>query len=133
MRALVFEGPGRLALREVPRPEPGAGEVLVRVGHPIGHECCVAVAAIGAGSLVPSELNAIHYQQLHVSGASESRRRDFAEAIALVSNGRLDLSRLITHRLPLEKYQEAFKLAADGSAIKVAFDMIANFGMRIAN
>src|ERR671937_1842207 len=32
MRAVVVERPGAAALRRVPRPEPGPGEVLVRVG-----------------------------------------------------------------------------------------------------
>ncbi|WP_158086690.1 alcohol dehydrogenase catalytic domain-containing protein, partial [Brevirhabdus pacifica] len=32
MKALVYEGECNLALREVPRPLPGAGEVLIRVG-----------------------------------------------------------------------------------------------------
>ena len=64
MRALRFHGPGDLRLEEVPRPEPGPGDVLVRVevaltdgtdlkafrrGHPVllgdlpspfGHEFC---------------------------------------------------------------------------------------------
>lgn len=31
MRAAVFEGPGKIRLREVPRPEPGPGEALVRI------------------------------------------------------------------------------------------------------
>jgi threonine dehydrogenase-like Zn-dependent dehydrogenase len=33
MRALVVEAPGRCEVREVPRPSPGPGEVLVRVSH----------------------------------------------------------------------------------------------------
>ncbi len=31
MRAAVFEGKGKIAIREVPRPEPGVGEALVKV------------------------------------------------------------------------------------------------------
>ncbi len=73
MRAVVVDRPGAAALRRVPRPEPGPGEVLVRVGaagicgsdvevlegrrparyvrYPIipGHEWAGTVAAVGAG------------------------------------------------------------------------------------
>ena len=31
MRALIFHGPGDVRLEEVPRPEPGPGDALVRV------------------------------------------------------------------------------------------------------
>ena len=72
MRALVSEGPERLQLREVPTPEPGPGDVLVRVsvaltcatdfklarrGHPkiphpltLGHEFAGVVERAGAGA-----------------------------------------------------------------------------------
>jgi 2-desacetyl-2-hydroxyethyl bacteriochlorophyllide A dehydrogenase len=73
MRAVVVERPGAAALRRVPRPDPGRGEVLVRVGaagicgsdvevlegrrparfvrYPIipGHEWAGTVAAVGPG------------------------------------------------------------------------------------
>jgi L-iditol 2-dehydrogenase len=71
MRALVCEGPGQVALREVPEPEAGRGEVVVRVeatltcgtdlkllrrGHPkvpfptvLGHEFCGLVVRVGEG------------------------------------------------------------------------------------
>ena len=72
MRALVCDGPERVALREVATPEPGPGEVLVRVavaltcatdfkllrrGHPkipfpltLGHEFAGRIERAGAGS-----------------------------------------------------------------------------------
>jgi len=72
MRALVSEGPERLALREVATPRPGPGEVLVRVlvaltcatdfklvkrGHPripfpltLGHEFAGVVETAGSGA-----------------------------------------------------------------------------------
>jgi L-iditol 2-dehydrogenase len=73
VRALVCDGPERVALREVATPEPGPGEVLVRVGvaltcatdfklvkrgHPkipfpltLGHEFAGAVEKAGAGAM----------------------------------------------------------------------------------
>ena len=71
MRALIFHGPGDVRLEEVPRPEPGPGDVLVQVevaltdgtdakafhrGHPVllgqppspfGHEFCGVDVATG--------------------------------------------------------------------------------------
>jgi L-iditol 2-dehydrogenase len=73
MRAVVFHGPGDLRDEELPIPEPGAGEVVLRVdaaltcgtdvkvrrrGHPVmiprvptvfGHEFAGTVVAVGAG------------------------------------------------------------------------------------
>jgi L-iditol 2-dehydrogenase len=73
MRAQVFHGPGDLRLEDVPAPEPGPGEVVVRVeaaltcgtdvktlrrGHPVmiprvptvfGHELAGTVTAVGRG------------------------------------------------------------------------------------
>lgn len=75
MRACLFLGPGRLELREVPRPEPGPGEVVVRVratglcgsdlrvyrgekgaraGVALGHEFAGEVAALGEGVAGPA-------------------------------------------------------------------------------
>jgi len=68
MRGIVFQGERRLEIREFPDPQPGPGEVVVRMGasgicgsdlHPYrasrvqtnisGHEPCGSVAALGPG------------------------------------------------------------------------------------
>jgi alcohol dehydrogenase len=70
MRAAVFQGKGRIGLREVPRPAPGVGEALIKVtltticgtdvhilkgeypvreGLVVGHEPVGIIAALGAG------------------------------------------------------------------------------------
>jgi L-iditol 2-dehydrogenase len=67
--------------------------------------------------------NVIHYQQITVTGAPESRRQDYRQAVSLVSRGGVDPSPLITHRFPFEAHEEAFRVAADGSALKVVFDL----------
>src|SRR5690606_17841887 len=79
-------------------------------------------AGFDTGSIIATDLNAIHYKQLHVTGASESRRRDFADALALLVAERVDFGRLITHRFTLTAHEAAFQEAAEGTAIKVAFD-----------
>lgn len=74
-------------------------------------------------SVATIDPNAIHYRQVRVYGASESRRSDFAAALALAAGGKLDLAALVTHRFPLAEHDEAFRLAADGSALKVVLDI----------
>ena len=48
-------------------------------------------------------------------------RRDFPLAMQWISEGRIDVSPIITHRYPLAKLQEAFELFRDRTegAIKV--------------
>jgi L-iditol 2-dehydrogenase len=80
-------------------------------------------AGFSAGATVTIDPNIIHYGQITLSGASESRRRDFAEAMSLVAQGIIDPTPLLTHRFPLEQYEEAFRVAGDGSALKVVFEI----------
>ncbi len=44
------------------------------------------------------------------------------QGTALVYSGRVDLTPLITHRLPMSQYREAFGLLASGQAVKVILD-----------
>lgn len=84
MRALILEEPGTMSLQEIPIPQPGPGEVLIRVkaattcgtdlkaflrGHPqipmpgvLGHEYSGVVAAIGEGAQfkVGDEVMGVH-------------------------------------------------------------------------
>lgn len=98
----------------------GAVNVALRAAHKEGR--VNLFAGFDAGAAPPVDVNAIHYKQLHISGASESRRRDFAEALSLALDGRLDLGAIVTHRYTIDQYEEAFAAAADGTALKVAFD-----------
>jgi len=79
-------------------------------------------AGFDTGTTIAMDPNVIHYRQIHLVGASESRRRDFAEGMALVAGGRIDLAPLLTRRFALSEYDAAFRAAADGSALKVAFE-----------
>lgn len=78
-------------------------------------------AGFDAGASVQIDPNLIHYRQLRIYGASESRRRDFRESLELIAAGRVQPSPLVTHRFTLDQAEQAFRVASDGSAIKVAF------------
>lgn len=47
----------------------------------------------------------------------------YPRAIAMVASGLLELSPLVTHRFPLEEYQQAFETAARREGIKVLIDL----------
>ena len=48
---------------------------------------------------------------------------DLAEALELISSGKLDMKPLITHRLPLQKIQEGFRLVAEAKeSLKVVLE-----------
>jgi L-iditol 2-dehydrogenase len=66
------------------------------------------------------EANLIHYNELVLSGASDSRRRDYDTALRLIESGRIAAERMITHRFPLKEAEKAIETSAGGEGIKVA-------------
>ena len=77
-------------------------------------------AGFSKGVTAEMDVNAIHYNELTVTGAFGLARRDFDLAFDLVASGRFDVKSLVTHRFPLEDAVEAFAAAESGDAIKVA-------------
>lgn len=66
------------------------------------------------------EANLIHYNELVVTGASDSRRRDYDTALRLIESGRIQAGRMVTHRFPLREAEKAIETSASGEGIKVA-------------
>lgn len=66
------------------------------------------------------EANRIHYNELVITGASDSRRRDYDTALRLIESGRIAAGRMVTHRFPLAQAEKAIETSADGEGIKVA-------------
>ena len=66
------------------------------------------------------EANLIHYNELVVTGSTDSRRVDFETALQLIESGRIQVEPMLTHRYPLEAANEALETAAAGKGIKVA-------------
>ncbi len=49
-------------------------------------------------------------------------RHTYPAAIALVESGRVDVSTLVTHRLPLDRVEEAFRIGHDRAGVKVVLE-----------
>lgn len=96
--------------------------LAIRAVRPCGRVSLFAGFAVGAQAAL--DPNAIHYKQLRVHGASESRRSDFAQAMSLIAAGRVDPAPLLTHTFALADYQQAFDLAVQGTALKIAFNLL---------
>ncbi|NLW49918.1 MAG: alcohol dehydrogenase catalytic domain-containing protein [Candidatus Brocadiaceae bacterium] len=70
---------------------------------------------------VSLDLFDVHVRELEIVGACNDQDR-FDEAVALLREPSLALGELVTHRLPMRDYREAFRLAERGreEAMKVA-------------
>ncbi len=65
------------------------------------------------------ESNIIHYNELNVTGTASAAPWHFDEAMKLVSSGKINLEKLISHRFPLEAMDKALQVLMDGKGIKV--------------
>jgi L-iditol 2-dehydrogenase len=72
-----------------------------------------------AGTTVSLDTNIIHYKELFVLGAHGSLPRHHQQAIELIASGRPDIKPYISHRLPLDKIQEAFAIAEGHQGMRV--------------
>jgi len=69
----------------------------------------------------PIDLNRIHYLELNVHGANSSSQAEYLAARDMLVAGKIDARPLVTHRFPLEKFNEAVRTQADpaSGALKV--------------
>jgi len=64
----------------------------------------------------------IHYGELRVVGASDSRPEHVTRAVQMMAEGRVDWERLITHRLPLSEIHAGLALMQNKQSLKVLVD-----------
>jgi len=123
------------------RDERTAGRVAEATG---GFGADVAMVCVGSAAAVESALRLVRrggrvhvfaesppgaqvvldpnvaYYETTLTGTYSSAPEDQAEALRLIEHGRVDPERLVTHRLPLDRLQEAFDLAVEGrEALKI--------------
>ena len=108
----------------------GADVTIVAIGVPaLANEAIRLVRLGGRVSLfagfskgVQAELdvNAIHYNELTVTGSFGLTRLTFERALKMIASGKLEVDSLLTHRFGLEDIVTALETAEQGAAIKVA-------------
>lgn len=77
-------------------------------------------AGFSKGETAEIDVNAIHYNELTLTGAFGLSREDYDRAFDMIATKQLNLKPMITHRFPLDDIEEAFNIAESGAAIKVA-------------
>ena len=119
----------RAAVRSETRGQ-GADVVICAIGIPALAAQAVGLAARGGrvslfagftkGEMGTLDINAIHYDELRVTGSFGLSRRDYEDALNMVTDGRIDLRDMVTHRYGLHEVAAAFAMAESGAAMKVA-------------
>ncbi len=61
----------------------------------------------------------IAYKELTVKGSLGSTRVDWERALSLISSGKVQTKPLISHKLPISAWEEAFTLAEEKRSVKV--------------
>jgi len=73
-------------------------------------------------SIISIDANLIHYNELEITGTSDSTPYQSRKSIELLNNGEVEVNNLITHKYPLEKYFEGLEMAKSGKAMKVVIN-----------
>ncbi|HOZ49513.1 MAG TPA: alcohol dehydrogenase catalytic domain-containing protein [Candidatus Hydrogenedentes bacterium] len=71
-------------------------------------------------STIEIDTRVIHYGQIAVTGASDSRPCDVRDALDLLAAGKIDVGTLVTHELPLDRLLDGIELMRRRSGLKIA-------------
>jgi L-iditol 2-dehydrogenase len=120
-------------LREAVRAETrgqGADVVICAIGIPALAAQAVGLSAKGGrvslfagfskGETGNLDVNAIHYEEIRLTGAFGLSRKDYESVLHMIADRRIDLSDMVTHRYGLDEINTAFAIAESGAAMKVA-------------
>jgi len=107
----------------------GAEAVIVAVGSPraellafdlVGEGGCVNFfAGTYPPGTVPVDPNVVHYKQLWVTGSYHFTPDGFRSALKLLARGAVQVTPLVSHRLPLARVAEGFEIVANRRGNKV--------------
>lgn len=110
--------------------EAGADIVIECVGQPelwrLAHDLvrpggtALLYGGCAEGSVAGFDAYRLHYEEVNAVGAFHYTPEDVRMAFDLLAAGRIDIDAIVTHRAPLSDFMNAFRLAVERSAIKVA-------------
>jgi L-iditol 2-dehydrogenase len=69
----------------------------------------------------PVDMNLVHYNALQLIGTTTFAPRHYRMAVSLVASNRIPIDKLITHRFPLDQFQEGANMALEGKVLKAVF------------
>ena len=73
-----------------------------------------------SGTKISLDTRRIHYDEIKIASTFHHTPRHIREALRLISEGHVDVRKLITHTLPVSQIDKAIKLHNEGKAIKIA-------------
>ena len=68
---------------------------------------------------LPIDLNHLHYKEQTIVGAYGCSFRHGEEALTLISDGQIDVTNMISHRLPLADLDQALELVETRKGMKI--------------
>ena len=74
------------------------------------------------GELVGLDLGSAFFREVSIQSTYSAGPFDTRDALALLAAGAVDAAALVSHRLPLDEVEEAFRLARSGEATKVVVE-----------
>jgi L-iditol 2-dehydrogenase len=99
----------------------------LKICRPLGR--VVLFAGFERPARVEIDPNLIHYKEIVLTGSEwigtppHHRPELYQQAIDMIAGGTIPVARLVTHRFPLGRIQEAFQAAADHHSLKVVVHM----------
>lgn len=110
----------------------GRGPSVVITAAPSGAAQELAISIVAPGGrvsffgglpkdqpLINCDANIVHYKEVTLFGANGSSPSQNLEALEMISSGKVRVSDLITHRVPLDRVADAIDAVLSGTAIKV--------------
>lgn len=110
----------------------GADQVFVTTAHPAAIALGIEVAGPGGvvqlfappepGTPVPVDLGAAWFREVSITATYSAGPLDTRDALAMLAAGDVNADLVVSHRLPLERAAEAYRLADSHEAVKVVVE-----------